>query len=74
MEESGEICTKKVVVPSRFTDEQIRLRANEAMLNSKGFVLFIVHKDGGLETIWDTEHLTAAERHGIEHYRKCAIE
>lgn len=53
-----------------YTSESIRMRANEAMLNSKGFILFVVGVDGSLETVGDTTELTAAERRGLNDYRK----
>jgi len=53
-----------------YTNESIRMRANEAMLNSKGFVLFVVGVDGSLETVGDTTELSAAERRGLSDYRK----
>jgi hypothetical protein len=53
-----------------YTNESIRMRANEAMLNSKGFILFVVGVDGSLETVGDTTELSAAERRGLNDYRK----
>jgi hypothetical protein len=59
----------------KYTSESIRVRANEAMLNSKGFMLFVVGVDGSLETVGDTTELNSAERRGLNDYRKCdAIE
>jgi hypothetical protein len=51
-----------------YTTETIRLRANDALLNSKGFLLFVVCQDGGLEKIGDTTELSAAERNGLEYF------
>jgi hypothetical protein len=53
-----------------YTNESIRMRANEAMLNSKGFILFVVGVDGSLETVGDTTELTSAERRGLNDYRR----
>jgi len=53
-----------------YTEETIRLRANEAMLNSKGFMLFVVCQDGSLEKIGDTTTLSAAERNGLVYFSK----
>jgi hypothetical protein len=53
-----------------YTEESIRLRANESMLNSKGFLLFSVCQDGSLEKVGDTTQLTASERNGLEFYRR----
>jgi hypothetical protein len=53
-----------------YTNESIRMRANEAMLNSKGFILFVVGIDGSLETVGDTTELSSAERHGLKEYRR----
>jgi len=53
-----------------YTSESIRMRANEAMLNSKGFLLFIVCSDGSLETVGDTSELTTVEQRGLDSYRK----
>jgi len=54
----------------QYTSESIRMRANEAMLNSKGFIIFVVNVDGSLETIGDTTELNAAERRGLNDYRR----
>jgi hypothetical protein len=51
-----------------YTDETIRLRANEALLMSKGFLLYVVCQDGSLEKIGDTTQLNPAERNGLEFY------
>lgn len=51
-----------------FTEESIRLRANEAMLNSKGFLLFVVPQDGSLEMVGDTTGLSTAERSGLLYF------
>jgi len=53
-----------------YTEETIRLRANEAMLNSKGFLLFVVCQDGSLEKVGDTTALSAAERNGLEYFSR----
>lgn len=53
-----------------YNNETIRLRANEAMLNSKGFLLFVVCQDGSLEKIGDTTILSGAERNGLEYFSK----
>lgn len=55
---------------NEFNEETIRLRANEAMLNSKGFLLFVVCQDGSLEKVCDTTTLSAAERNGLEYFRR----
>ena len=45
--------------------EQMLLAANETMLNSKGFILFVCHQDGGLEMIEGTVDLNQAETRGL---------
>lgn len=45
--------------------EQMLLAANEAMLNSKGFILFVCRQDGGLEMIEGTVDLSQAETRGL---------
>lgn len=53
-----------------FTPESIRMRANEVMLNSKGFILCAVDRDGALEVVADTTCLNPAEIWGLDAYRK----
>jgi hypothetical protein len=53
-----------------YTNDSIRVRANEVMLNSKGFLLFAVDVNGGLEMVGDTTELSTAERRGLDDYRK----
>jgi hypothetical protein len=45
--------------------EQMLLAANETMLNSKGFILFVCHQDGGLEMIESTAEMSQAETRGL---------
>jgi hypothetical protein len=45
--------------------EQMLLAANETMLNSKGFILFVCHQDGGLEMIESTAGMSQAETRGL---------
>ena len=51
-----------------YTTESIKLKANESLLSSKGFLLFTVAQDGHLECVGDTSELTSSERYGIEAY------
>jgi hypothetical protein len=51
-----------------YTAESIRLRANELMLNSKGFMLFSVGPNGELDMAGDTTELSAAERCGLRYF------
>ena len=64
------IGARRKMQDKQYTSESIRMRANEAMLNSKGFILFVVGIDGSLETVGDTTELTAAERRGLNDYRR----
>lgn len=58
------------MVENKYTPETIRLRANELMLNSKGFILFVVNPDGSLQLVGDETELSGAERKGLHAYRK----
>ena len=40
------------------------------MLNSRGFLLFVVTPDCSLELVGDTTQLRGAELHGLDWYRK----
>ena len=42
-------------------NDNILLSANEVLLNSKGFILFVCHQDGGLEMVEGTGGLSQAE-------------
>lgn len=53
-----------------YTNESIRLKANESLLASKGFILCVVCQDGSLEAVGSTSQLTPAERRGLESYCK----
>ena len=55
---------------SEHTAESIRLKANEALLSSKGFMLFTVDQFGVLNFAGDTTFLNSAEVWGIDAYRK----
>ena len=59
-----------MMTDKHYTSESIRLQANESMLNSKGFLLFVVLQDGSLETIGDTTDLSTVERLGLDQYRQ----
>ena len=50
---------------SNKSNEEIMLTANETMLNSKGFILFVCHQDGGLEMIESTAGMSQAETRGL---------
>jgi hypothetical protein len=47
------------------TGEEMLLVGNETMLNSKGFILFVCHQDGGLEMIESTGGMSQAECRGL---------
>ncbi|MDD5649728.1 MAG: hypothetical protein PHF86_04810 [Candidatus Nanoarchaeia archaeon] len=49
-------------------DEELRMRANEIMLGSKGFMLFAVTHSGAIEAVGDTTRLTTVEQLGLEYY------
>ena len=51
-----------------YTDESIRLKANEALLASKGFILYVVNADGSLAYMGNTSGLNAAERYGLQSF------
>lgn len=46
-------------------NDNILLSANEVLLNSKGFILFVCHQDGGLEMVEGTGGLSQAETRGL---------
>lgn len=50
---------------SNKSSEEMLLAANETMLNSKGFILFVCHQDGGLEMIESTAEMSQAETRGL---------
>ena len=52
-----------------YTDESIKLQANELLLNSKGFMLFTVNESGELMVCADNTKLTPVERRGLEDWR-----
>ena len=47
------------------SSEEILLSANEVLVNSKGFILFVCHHDGGLEMVEGTSSLSQAETRGL---------
>jgi hypothetical protein len=52
-----------------YTDETIKLRANELLLKSKGFMLFTVEENGELMICADTSSLNPAEMRGLDDWR-----
>lgn len=52
-----------------YNAETIRLRANEIMLNAKGFVLYTVNTDGSLSCIGDCSEMSAVEQCGLNAFR-----
>lgn len=56
------------------TDESMLLRADEALKQAKGYVLFTVDQDGALWAITNTVHLNPAEQAGLNAFRKRDIE
>lgn len=52
-----------------YTDETIKLRANEILLSSKGFLLFTVDNNGDLLWCGDTTNLNPAEQRGLKSWR-----
>lgn len=47
------------------SDEAMNLKANEAMLRSKGYILLTVSNEGALEMFESTESLNPAEELGL---------
>jgi hypothetical protein len=51
-----------------YNHESIRLRANDQLLKSKGFLLFCVDSFGALEMCGDTSELSPSEQWGLDSY------
>lgn len=47
------------------TDESMSLAANEELMSSKAFILFVVKADGSLANLGNTTHLNPAENYGL---------
>jgi hypothetical protein len=55
---------------SDLTEDEVMLRADEQLKNSKGFMLFTVNTQGDLVFVADTTGLSSSERYGLDAYRK----
>lgn len=48
--------------------EKYLLDANEKLLKSKGYIIFVINQDGDLESMGDTIDCNPAEHRGLIHY------